>query len=329
MFKIPSFAVENFIKSEFKYKLTSDKKEIQICSIYTQDVKFKCYINVEQFVFCDFKAGVSGSCYTLFKDYLNVVSQKEVMLYIMRKYADGQFFILDEQKKEIHFDDDNSIIRNFNTNERPIYFYQKDKIGNFGKACLKYLMQRKISVDYIRSMGYVYNKFSKFHQRIILPYFEDGKMVYFQARSQDKNNQLRYLNPIGLNKQNYIFNYDYLNDDELILVEGVFDAMSIDRNEQTATCIGGAFLSTKQLIKIFSKAKPKRIIYVPDQDETGQKEIDKNVKNIYLCADYTPEILIYNVPKPFKDFNELLVNTGKNYILKKECEQYSKLRFSF
>lgn len=325
MFKIPKEVVMNFISSEFEVKKTTTE-EIRIKSIYTTDPKFKCYIDPEKFQFCDFKSGVSGSCYTLFKDYLGVNTNKEVIKYIMKNYGFGTQLEL-EKIEELDAVKVTDAIKDFNSFEHPIYFYQKDKIGKYGKECLKYLMSRKINIDYIRNMGYVSNPSSTFSKRIIIPYIENGRMVYFQARSTNKDEELRYLNPVGLDTKEFVFNYDKLNDDELIICEGPFDAMSMD--EQVATCMCSGDLSSKQLKKIFSKAKPKTIIYVPDQDETGLKKMENNIKNIYTYADYTPNVLIYNIGDGCKDLNELKIKTGKNYILKKECIPYKKTRRKF
>lgn len=321
MFRIPADIVLAFIQGEVEYKPTNDEKEIRICSIYETDKKFKCYINIEKFQFCDFKSGIAGNCYHLFKDLLGMESNKEVLRYIMKNYGGGRFIEFEKQiKKEP--ENTSSIIEEFNMIEKPTYFVQKDNIDAYGKRCLKYLLDRKISVDYIRGMGYVHNVNSKFNKRIVIPYYQDYKMVYFQARAIDKENKLRYLNPSGIDTKEFVFNYDKLNDDELIICEGPFDAMSMD--EQTATCMCSGDLSSKQLIKIFSKVKPKTIIYVPDQDETGMKKMDSNIKRIYTYADYSPNILVFNTPEGCKDLNEMKVKTDKNYILKKECEKYSK-----
>lgn len=323
MFRIPADIVLAFVQSEVSFKPTNDRKEIRICSIYELDKKYKCYINTEKFQFCDFKSGIAGSCYYLFKDLLGLDSSKQVLKYIMKNYGDGRFVEFENQINKEPESNDN-IIEEFNMIERPTYFIQKEKIDAYGKRCLRYLTDRKISVDYIRKMGYVYNKESRFNKRIVIPYYQDKRMVYFQARAIDKENKLRYLNPSGLDTKNFVFNYDELNDDELIICEGPFDAMSID--EQTATCMCSGDLSSKQLIKIFSKVKPKTIIYVPDADETGIKKMEGNIKRIYTYADYSPKILVFNTPEGCKDLNEMKIKTGKNFILKKECSLFRETR---
>ena len=93
--------------------------------------------------------------------------------------------------------------------------------------------------------------------------------------------------------------------------------------EQAATCLLSADVGTKQLEKIFDK-EPKTIIYVPDQDETGIKKMNSNIKKILTYCPYSGlDIYIYNVPKGCKDLNDMKIKTGKNYILKKECTKYN------
>lgn len=327
MIKIPSSVVINFLQSEVKSKPTTDGKEWKMNSIYTNDKKMKCYISPEKFQFIDFKSGEAGSCYKLFKDLLGLNTNKDVLVYLMKNYSTGGDKILfDNEKYEEKINTQNNTIEQFNLIDKPVYFFQKEKIGKFGVECLEYLNNRCIDVEYIRKMGYVFNSNSKFNKRIIIPYFEDGEMAYFQARSMDKNNKLRYLNPIGLDTKNYVFNYDKLNDDELIICEGAFDAMSMD--DQVATCMCSGDLSVKQIKKIFMKSKPKHIIYVPDNDETGKKKMDDNIQRLITYSDYSPDILIFDVSKyGVKDLNEMKIKEGKNFILRSECEKYRKHRF--
>lgn len=76
----------------------------------------------------------------------------------------------------------------------------------------------------------------------------------------------------------------------------------------------------------FTKKKPKTIIYVPDQDETGIKKMQKNINKIITYCPYQGlNIYIYNIPKECKDLNDMKVKTGKDYILKKECIRYGSI----
>lgn len=325
MFKISGDIVENFIKSEFQWKGTNSR-EIRVNSIYTTDGKYKCYIDPDHFVFCDFKSGNAGSCYWLFEDFLGMNNKKEVLRYIMKNYGYGEDQLVWEENSEDTLIAGDDVIKEFIENDNPTFFIDKEKIDSYGMKCLKYLMDRKIDVEYIRQMGYV-NGNSIFNHRIIIPYMECGQLAYFQARSIDKKNSLRYLNPAGLDTKGYVFNYDKLNDDELIICEGPFDAMSLD--EQVATCLCSGDLSPKQVKKILTKAHPKNLTFVVDQDKTGREKLEKNINTFTTYADYSPNIYIFNPTDGCKDMNELKIKTGKNFILRKECERYNKSDWSF
>ena len=131
------------------------------------------------------------------------------------------------------------------------------------------------------------------------------------------------MNPDKLDSKEYVFNIDKINE-EVILCEGTFDAMSITK-DQPASCLLSADIGTKQLSKIYEK-KPKTIIYVPDQDEVGLKKMQRNINKIITYCPYTGlNIYIYNVPKGCKDLNDMKIKTGKDYILKKECIKYGEI----
>ena len=55
MYKIPAELLLNFFESEFNIKKTSDPKEIRINSIFKQDSKYHCYINLDKGVYYNFK----------------------------------------------------------------------------------------------------------------------------------------------------------------------------------------------------------------------------------------------------------------------------------
>lgn len=321
MYKLPAELLRNFFTSEFNIKPTSDGNEIRINSIYKSDSKFHCYINLNKGVYTDYKmSGLeeeSGSVIKLLKNYLDVSSNKQVIYYLITNY--GTF----EQKEKIkeYKKPASDIIKTFLSEDKPVKVSESK--GIFGDMVKKYLKDRKISDDYINKMMYVFNEDSRYDKRVIIPYFENERFVYFQARSLEKDAALRYINPIGADTKEFVFNIDNIND-ELIICEGVFDAMSMD--EQVATCMCSGDLGKKQIEKIVKK-KPSYIIYARDNDETGERTLEKNIKNLILYG-YTNPIYLFDVPSNVKDLNEMKVKTGKNFILKRECELYNPGKFN-
>ena len=91
MYKIPPELLLNFFDAEFNIKKTSDANEIRINSIYNQDTKFHCYINLQKGVYCDYKmSGLeegTGSVLKLIKNYLDLDSTRQVLQYVILNYG--------------------------------------------------------------------------------------------------------------------------------------------------------------------------------------------------------------------------------------------------
>lgn len=323
--KIPSSLIQNFMTSEFSPKLNSSGEYI-IRSPFVDDRKGKLYVNKETGQWIDFKASgsrttdlTSGSFLMFVKEYLGLATASEAIKYLVDNYN----FKTEKEEEKTENTDSKKVLKDLIIKDGLKLFGDGKNLGMFGKIAYNYVLERKLDDSYYPRLGYVFNSNSKFDKRVIIPFFENGKMVYFLARSVDPKNLLRYLNPGKLDSKEYVFNIDKINE-EVVLCEGVFDAMSITK-DQPASCLLSADIGTKQLSKIYEK-KPNTIIYVPDQDETGFKKMQKNINKIIAYCPYSGlNIYIYNVPKGCKDLNDMKVKTGKDFILKKECVKYGDI----
>ena len=92
-------------------------------------------------------------------------------------------------------------------------------------------------------------------ERIVIPVYEDKKLVYFQARSLT-NALPKYLNPrkecSENGKSNFVFNLDKIaskNFRNIVICEGIFSAMSVGLN---GVAIFGKDMSDVQAAKIMS-----------------------------------------------------------------------------
>jgi hypothetical protein len=311
--------------SEFSPKLNSSGEYI-IRSPFVDDRKGKLYVNKETGQWIDFKASgsrttdlTSGSFLMFVKEYLGLATANEAIKYLVDNYN----FKTEKEEERTENTDSKKVLKELIIKDGLKLFGDGKNLGMFGKIAYNYVLERKLDDSYYPRLGYVFNSKSKFDKRVIIPFFENGKMVYFLARSVDPKNLLRYLNPGKLDSKEYVFNIDKINE-EVVLCEGVFDAMSITK-DQPASCLLSADIGTKQLSKIYEK-KPNTIIYVPDQDETGFKKMQKNINKIIAYCPYSGlNIYIYNVPKGCKDLNDMKVKTGKDFILKKECVKYGDI----
>lgn len=127
-------------------------------------------------------------------------------------------------------------------------------------------------VDYLTSRGIDIMKYKfyfsleeRFKDRIIIPFYRDGKLIFWQARSIDSAEKKRYDNAI-VPRTAVMFNMDKLNHYSpgvLFVVEGIFDAMPIDG----VAILGSALTEAK--IELLKKSN-RKLIFVIDKDDNGR-----------------------------------------------------------
>jgi len=126
----------------------------------------------------------------------------------------------------------------------------------------KYLEGRRLSIHDYPFFASLTNK--KFARRVIIPYYRQGKIIYWQARSIDNANP-RYLN-CEVSKSAVLFNSDELFRNRglpLFVCEGVFDALHLG-----GIGLLGSTLSDAK-IELLQKTE-RELIFVIDQDIKGK-----------------------------------------------------------
>lgn len=125
----------------------------------------------------------------------------------------------------------------------------------------EYLVNRKIDPLAVRAH---YSLDKRFLRRVIIPYYRDGKIIYWQARHIDDGVKPRYLNSSNP-RDAVMYGYDELyrwDDTPLFVTEGVFDAIVLK-----GVCILGSSLNDAKL-ELLKKTR-RRLIFVIDRDRTG------------------------------------------------------------
>jgi DNA primase len=311
MIKIPQTTIVAFLNDNFTVKETSTG-EIRINSPFLQDDKFHLYINPEEGVFKDFKSDISGSFSYFISEYMGI-PEKDILPYLMKEYGFGNkttYTKIIEERKEAELE-----------LPKGLHFFADTKLGYIGNLALDYLKERMIDEKYINEMGYVYDANSEYNNRIFIPFFEEGKLVYYICRDFTGTSYLRYANPHNINSKNFVYNIDNLQD-TLFICEGVFDAISI--KNIIGTAILSANLGETQAKKIMERA-PSKIIIVPDNDSTGNKTLDDNVKMLikYMPPSFTTQFFIYRI-EGAKDLNSRLTDLGKSDIDINDCIPYQE-----
>ena len=137
----------------------------------------------------------------------------------------------------------------------------EDKIAQIeAKHALKFLKNRGITTDDIIKYNIGFCKEGPYAERVIIPSYSDlGQLNYFIARAY-KDSDRKYKNPPIAAKEAIGFEL-YINwDAPIILVEGMFDALTIKRN----------------VIPLFGKVL---------HDKLMKKLVESSVNRIYIALD--------------------------------------------
>jgi DNA primase len=323
-FKVPEATIENFVLSNFKETKPTVSGELHFNSPFEKDGKLRLYVSKEKSSYFDQKSQTGGSFVSFVSKYLGI-SLRDAAITLIKDYS----YKTDEEYK--------SIVEVHKDIELPNglkFFFESDPSSRTYKIAKKYLDNRCIPTD---DLGYVYDPKGdpkeSYHNRIFIPFYEEGRLVYFIARTFEKDNEFRYKNPSGIDAGKFVFQIDKLLDD-IFIFEGVFDALSLH-----APQIGTAMLSNKlkqiQITKILDLA-PKRIIFITENDKNdaairaGRINLEWNLKTMmkYKPSSLNIEFFIYNPPIEYKDFNEMSYKTGKHYIdIENECMPWKMKTF--
>lgn len=322
-FKVPEEIIDNFCFSNFKEAKYNSSGEIHFNTPFVADRKMRLYVNPKKSRYFDQKRQIGGDFISFVSEYLEV-SLKEASITLIREYS-----IKNSQSENIEYKEIVQVHKDIDLPNGLNFFFESNENSRTYKIARKYLLDRKIPLG---DLGYIYDPKSdpkeSYHNRIFVPFYENGKLVYFIARTFEKDNPFRYKNPTGIDAGKFVFQIDKLQEDVFIF-EGVFDALSLNEPQ-----VGTAMLSNKikqdQVSKILDLA-PKRIIFVTENDKkeeaikAGKKNLLKNIKTFMLYKPFSLNIkfYIFNPPKEYKDFNEYAVETGKHNIDINECIEWN------
>lgn len=162
----------------------------------------------------------------------------------------------------------------------------------------------KVYVDYLQARGINVNDYpfmitpnekGRQGNRIIIPYTYHNKIVGHTSRFLD-NKIPKYINE---QQTGYVFGIDFQKPDYevCILVEGIFDALSINGVALTHNTIN------EDQVELLSQLN-KKIIFVPDRDKTGLETCNRALELGYSVS-------IPNWESDIKDVNDAVVKYGK------------------
>lgn len=135
-----------------------------------------------------------------------------------------------------------------------------------GKAARAYVKKRGFDIDKVSKSGWGYCTKGKYMGYLIMPFYQGGKLVYFNARKYLFDGP-KFNNPevedFGIGKSMLMYNVDslYLYD-RVWVVEGLMNAETIGEN---ALSTGGKKFSNYQ-VNLILKSPVKRVIIGFDND---------------------------------------------------------------
>ena len=162
----------------------------------------------------------------------------------------------------------------------------------------EYLEQRGLSNKTIESFDI---KYHAYFEAIIVPLYMKKKQVGYVRRNIKSNP--KYLNSSDLNRDSLLFPYDKveLKDNQIIVVEGVFDAINAhDKGVTNVVATLGGIISKGQIRLLGSLTR--NVVLCPDRDTSGLRIAERNTE---LLTKYGFNISYTIAPHGHKDFGDV------------------------
>lgn len=244
------------------------------------DHKDRLFVNVDRQVFHCHNCDTSGTLITFISLLAGITWHDALDIY--REYQGNEYQLPDSLEQEVY----DKLTEKMEVQQEkyihPLpdeFILLEEAYGKAGKQAVKYAKSRGITMK-IAEQHYVgYCAEGKYKNRIIMPDFEDGELVYWQARTWEpppKNKMMKkfyrkVLNPsltdeqiengvIAVDKSEIITNIDYILEDGVaVICEGKMDSYSIGNY---GGAIHGKHMSDTQFIKLVKNKNKIDSVYV-------------------------------------------------------------------
>lgn len=186
------------------------------------------------------------------------------------------------------------------------------------KSARNYVKNRKLDYLELSAMGWGYCTKGSHKGYIIIPFYENHKLVYYHARLFIGNGP-KYNNPViqdtGVGKSQVIYNIDALYTYNMVYIcEGVINAITMG---ERGIASGGKHISRYQINQII-KSPVKRVIILLDEDAREQA-IDLGLSLVQY-----KKVKVVFMPKD-KDVNDLGKSKTLKLIFSTRYQSYSDL----
>jgi len=172
--------------------------------------------------------------------------------------------VIEDEKNDLGFETEDSEEEEETERESvsplPKYFEQITEEMEY-PLLTRYLKRRKLTLDFVMGKGCGICRVGKYMNRMIIPVRFGGRQVSFVAADMTGTAIHRYENA-GNTINQYLYNYDALENDIIVVAEGVLDAWRIG---DEAVAIFGSYLTDKQKSLILKK-EPECLVFCLDGD---------------------------------------------------------------
>jgi len=283
----------------------------------------KCWINIDKCCYRAFKSNRTGNIIEFVKEIdncswdeaLNTLGLENNISNLEEKLI---AFFQEEQKKDNNYYVKQVVL------PHSTHLIKDAPECNIKNRAIDYLASRKLD----NSKLMVCLGEGKYKGRIIIPYYDkSGKLIYFNSRTLDKNNKLRYYGPakeeFGVGKGDVLWMSSFPEKGSRIyLTEGEFDAMSLSQCGLRSGACGGKSFNFKQneMVKDYC------LCLAFDADKAGKdfEQIGKFIlENGKARVDSKSKLTMVRPPENLKDWNQFYIEHGANIVLK-YIEKYEK-----
>ncbi len=176
-----------------------------------------------------------------------------------------------------------------------------------------YLKDKGFTEQEMRDSGLFTGGFGEDYQLAFLWKDASGRAIGIVGRPLLSNKELKekglskYKYSSGLKKDNGLIGFSKVRgSQEIVLLEGVLDALYLNSMGYKTVAVGGTSLSTTQ-IEALRKAGTKELLLALDMDETGQSSTERIIKSL---AGSSLRAYVITLPEGHKDADELVREKG-------------------
>lgn len=290
----------NTLTNVFPGKLRGDEYFIKECP-YCNNPKSNMQVNIKKLIFHCWACGAKGTARALFKDYginSSVVPPKA------NKQEEGEVC---ESKPEVSLPP-----------EALCLLSAISPLSNIAKHYL--YVKRRLAPEDVRRYGIMYCEEGEYRNRVIVPLYEDGELVYFVARAFTKMRD-KYKNPAVPKHSLLPVFYGRKQRATVVLVEGVFGAIAMNQAGYTAIPLLGKEIHLVQLQKLSQLYPRDVIVYLNHDAHSHAIEIAQKVNDVFGGEKAGTKVAI----SPGPDEDELTIEQRIRVI--EEAEKPSLLGF--